>query len=163
MYPLLRFAVRAVGISNPMRLASDNSSVKAWDRNWRDAMTLLVLCSDLLAASAEAGQEWELISVTRGPTWEVNEAKGALKQNGKVLEGILKDKTDGKADYQIRIELNGGQAEASFRFISENDKGTTLTGVYKKTAKPTKTHCPEQIQLMNSFQYIGLARDACEP
>ena len=22
---------------------------------------------------------------------------------------------------------------------------------------------PEQIQLMNSFQYIGLARDACEP
>src|SRR4029450_6810841 len=88
MYPLLRFAVRAVGISNPMRLASDNSSVKAWDRNWRDAMTLLVLCSDLLAASAEAGQEWELISVTRGPTWEVNKAKGALKQNGQVLEGV---------------------------------------------------------------------------
>ena len=124
---------------------------------------LLVLCSVLLAASAEAGQEWELVSVTRGPTWEVNEAKGALKQNGKVLEGVLKDKTDGKADYQIHIELNGAQAEATFRFISENDKGTTLTGIYKKTAKPTKTHCPEQIQLMNSFQYIGLARDACEP
>jgi len=119
---------------------------------------LLVLCSVLLAASAEAGQEWELISVTRGPTWEVNEAKGALKQNGKVLEGVLKDKTDGKADYEIRIELNGGQAAATFRF-----KGTTLTGIYKKTAKPTRTHCPEQIQLMNSFQYIGLARDACEP
>jgi len=124
---------------------------------------LLVLCSVLLAASAEAGQEWELISVTRGPTWEVNEAKGALKQNGQVLEGILRDKTDGKADYQIRIKLNGGQAEATFRFISENDKGTTLTGVYKKTTKPTRTHCPEQIQLMNSFQYIGLFRDACEP
>ncbi len=124
---------------------------------------LLVLCSVLLVAPAEAGQEWELISVTRGPTWEVNQAKGALKQNGKVLEGVLKDKTDGKADYQIRIELNGGQAEATFRFISENDKGTTLTGNYKKTAKPTKTHCAEQIQLMNSFQYIGLARDACEP
>lgn len=124
---------------------------------------LLVLCSALLAAPAEAGQAWELISVTRGPTWEVNEAKGALKQNGKILEGVFKDKTDGKADYQIRIELNRGQAEATFRFISENDKGTTLTGVYKTTAKPTKTHCPEQIQLMNSFQYIGLARDACEP
>ncbi len=124
---------------------------------------LLVLCSVLLAAPAEAGQEWQLISVTRGHTWEVNEAKGALKQNGKVLEGVLKDKTDGKADYQIRIELNGGQAEAIFRFISENDKGTTLTGIYKKTPKPTKTHCPEQIQLINSFQYIGLARDACEP
>ncbi len=124
---------------------------------------LLVLCSVLLAASAEAGQEWELISITRGPTWEVNQAKGALKQNGKVLEGVLKDKTDDKADYQIRIELNGGHAEATFRFISENDKGTTLTGIYKKTAKPTKTHCAEQIQLMNSFQYIGLARDACEP
>jgi hypothetical protein len=126
-------------------------------------MRLLVLCSVLLAASAEAGQEWELISVTRGPTWEVNQAKGALKQNGKVLEGVLKDKTDGKADYQIRIELNGGQAKAIFRFISENDQGATLTGIYKKATKPTRTHCPEQIQLMNSFQYIGLARDACEP
>ena len=124
---------------------------------------LLVLCSILLAAPAQSGQEWELISVTRGPTWEVNEAKGALKQNGRVLEGVLMDKTDGKADYQIRIELNGEQAHATFRFISENDKGTTLTGIYKKAAKPTKTHCPEQIQLMNSFQYIGLARDACEP
>jgi hypothetical protein len=124
---------------------------------------LLFLCSILLAAPAGAGQEWELISVTRGPAWEVNEAKGALKQNGKVLEGVLKDKTDSKADYQIHIELNGGHAEATFRFISENDEGTTLTGIYQKTAKPTKTHCPEQIQLMNSFQYIGLARDACEP
>ena len=124
---------------------------------------LLALWVVLLAAPAEAGQEWELISVTRGPTWEVNEAKGSLKQNGQVLEGVLKDKADGKADYQIRIELNGGQAEATFRFISENDKGTTLTGIYKKTAKPTKTHCPEQIQLMNSFHYIGLARNACEP
>src|SRR5258705_13916512 len=124
---------------------------------------LLVLCSVLLAASAEAGQEWQLISVTRGSAWEVNEAKGALKQNGRVLEGVLKDKTDGKADYQIRIELNGGQAEATFRFISENDKGTTRTGIYKKTARQRKPHCPEQIQVMNSFQYIGLARDACEP
>ena len=123
---------------------------------------LLVLCSILLAAPAEAGQEWELISVTRGSAWEVNAAKGALKQNGKVLEGVLKDKTDGKADYQIRIELSGGRAEATFRFISENDKGTTLTGMYEKAAKPTKTHCAEQIQVMNSFQYIGLARDACE-
>jgi hypothetical protein len=124
---------------------------------------LLVLCAVLLAVPAGATQEWELISVTRGSAWEVNQAKGALKQNGKVLEGILKDKTDGKADYQIRIQLNGGHAKATFRFISENDAGTTLSGTYKKVAKPTKTHCPEQIQLMNSFQYIGLARDACEP
>ena len=124
---------------------------------------LVVLCLVLLAASAEAGQEWELISVTRGATWEVNQAKGALQQNGKVLEGVLQDKTDGKADYQIRIELNGEQAKATFRFISENDKGTTLTGTYKKTAQATKTFCPEQIQLMNSFQYIGLARNACAP
>ena len=124
---------------------------------------LLLLCSVLLAATAEAGQEWELISVTRGPTWEVNEAKGALKQNGKVLEGVLRDKTDSKADYQIRISLSGRQAEATFRFISENDEGTKLTGIYERAAKPTKTHCPEQIQLMNSFHYIGLARDACEP
>ena len=116
-----------------------------------------------MAAPVEAGQEWELISVTRGPTWEVNEAKGALTQNGKVLEGVLKDKTDGKADYQIRIELSGGNAKATFRFISENDEGTTLTGTYKRAAKPTKTHCPEQIQLMNSYHYVGLARDACEP
>ena len=100
---------------------------------------LLVLCSILLAAPAQAGQEWELISVTRGPTWEVNEAKGALKQNGRVLEGVLKDKTDGKADYRIRVELDGGHAQATFRFISENDEGTKLTGMYKRTAKPTKT------------------------
>ena len=124
---------------------------------------VLVLCSVLLASHAEAGQEWELISVTRGATWEVNHAKGPLKQNGKVLEGVLKDKIDGKADYQIRVELSGEHAHATFRFISENDEGTKLTGMYKRTAKPTKTHCPEQIQLMNSFQYIGLARNACEP
>jgi hypothetical protein len=124
---------------------------------------LLVLLSVPLATPAEAGQEWELISVTRGPTWEVNQAKGALKQNGAVLEGVLRDKTDGKADYQIRIKLKGEHAEATFRFISESDAGTTLTGVYKKAPKPTEKHCPEQIQLMNSFQYIGLARDACEP
>jgi hypothetical protein len=124
---------------------------------------LLVLCVILLAAPAEAGQEWELVSVTRGPAWEVNQAKGALKQNGKVLEGVLKDKTDGKADYQIRIELDGERAKATFRFISENDQGTTLTGTYQKAAQATKTHCPEQIQLMNAFQYIGLARDACAP
>ena len=124
---------------------------------------LLVFCALLLAAPAEAGPEWELISVTRGATWEVNQAKGALKQNGKVLEGVLKDKTDDKADYQIRVELKGGHAEATFRFISENDRGTTLTGTYKKAPNPTKTHCPEQIQLMNSFQFIGLVRDACEP
>ena len=68
---------------------------------------LLILCSFLLPAAAEAGQEWHLITVTRGPVWEVNQAAGALKQNGKVLEGVLKDKADGKADYQIRIELNG--------------------------------------------------------
>jgi hypothetical protein len=126
---------------------------------------LLILCSFLLTAAAEAGQEWQLITVTRGPVWEVNQATGALKQkqNGKVLEGVLKDSADGKADYQIRIELNGAHAAATFRFISENDKGTTLTGSYKKIETPAKTHCPEQIQLMNSFQYIGLARDACEP
>src|SRR5262245_27838159 len=118
---------------------------------------MLVFCSLLLVARAEAGQDWELISVTRGATWEVNQAKGALKQNGKVLEGVLKDKTDGKADYQIRVVLNGRRAEATFRFVSENDEGTTLAGTYKGTPKPTKTHCPEQIQLMNSFQYIGLA------
>ena len=124
---------------------------------------LVVLCSVLLAIPAQAGQEWELISVTRGPTWEVNEAKGALKLNGKVLEGTLRDKTDGKADYEIRIELNGQHAKARFRFVSESDDGTTLTGSYTRAAKPTKTHCPEQIQLMNAFQYVGLARNACEP
>jgi hypothetical protein len=124
---------------------------------------VLVLGTLLVAAQTHAGQEWELVSITRGSSWEVNQAKGVLQQNGGVLEGVLKDKTDGKADYQIRVEMNGARAEATFRFISENDKGTTLSGTYNKAIKPTKTHCPEQIQLMNSFQYIGLARDACEP
>ena len=75
----------------------------------------------------------------------------------------MNDKTDGKADYQIRIVLNGVRAEATFRFISENDQGTTLTGIYKNSPKRTKTHCPEQIQLTSSFHYVGLARDACQP
>ena len=75
----------------------------------------------------------------------------------------MRDKTDGKADYQIRIELNGGRAKATFRFVSESDEGTTLTGIYERAPTPTKTHCPEQIQLMNAFQYIGLARNACAP
>lgn len=123
----------------------------------------IVLCSVVLAAPTHAGQDWDLISITRGAKWEVNEAKGTLKQNGQILEGVLRDKNDGKADYRIRIELNGRSARAAFRFISENDEGTTLIGTYTKVAKPTKTHCPEQIQLTNSFQYIGLARDACAP
>jgi len=121
------------------------------------------LCLLLPAAFAQAGPEWELVSVTRGAAWEVNHAKGALKQNGNVLEGVLKDKADGKSDYQIRIKLNGEKANATFRFISENDKGTKLSGTYLRSAQPTRTHCPEQIQLVNPFQYIGLARDACEP
>ena len=124
---------------------------------------LVILGLVLVAAPARAGQEWELISVTRGAAWEVNQATGALKQNGKSLEGVLKDKTDGKADYRIRVELDGGHAKGHFWFVSENDEGTTLTGTYSKAPKPIKTHCPEQIQLTNSFQYIGLARDACEP
>jgi hypothetical protein len=127
------------------------------------AIALSLAAGNFVAAPASAGQEWELISITRGPTWEVNQAKGALKQSGNVLEGVLKDKADRKADYQIRIELKGGEARATFRFVSENDEGTKLTGSHTKAAKPTKTHCPEQIQLMNSFHYIGLARDACKP
>ena len=123
---------------------------------------LLLLATAWFAAPARAGQDWELVTVTRGGSWEVNQAAGALKANGKVLEGVLKDKKDGKADYQIRVELNGDRAKATFRFVSEGGEGTTLTGVYTKAAQPTKTHCPEQIQLMNGFQYIGLARDACE-
>ena len=124
---------------------------------------LVALCSVLIALRADAGQEWELISITRGPTWEVNEAIGILKQDKQVLEGVLKDKRDGRADYQIRIQINGGSARATFRFISENDEGTTLSGIYKKSANSTRSHCLEQIQLMNSFQYIGLARDTCRP
>ena len=124
---------------------------------------LIALCSALLAVRAYAGQEWELVSVTRGAGWEINRAHGAMKQTGKVLEGVLKDKTDGGADYRIRIAIDGEHARATFRFLSENDAGTTLTGSYWKAENPTQTHCPEQIQLVNSFQYIGLARDACEP
>jgi hypothetical protein len=122
-----------------------------------------MLCCIGLALPAHAAQEWDLISVTRGATWEVNQAKATLKQNGRILEGVLRDKTDGKADYRIRIERNGDRAEATFRFVSENDEGTKLTGVYRKALNPTRTHCPEQIQLVNAFQYVGLARDPCEP
>src|SRR5262249_3195959 len=120
---------------------------------------LLIICTVLSAAPALAGQEWELITITRGDGWEVNQATGALKENGKVLEGGLKDKKDGQADYGIRVEIDGGKATATFRFISEGDEGAKLSGSYEKGPNPTKTHCPEQIQLVNSHQYIGLARD----
>lgn len=116
----------------------------------------------LLSGSASASDEWELVTVTRGATWEVNQAKGALKQTGGVLEGVLNDATDGQADYKLRIELSGDHAKAKFWFVSENDEGTTLTGTYTKAPGATPTHCPEQIQLVNDHQYIGLARDTCE-
>lgn len=112
--------------------------------------------------AAHAGSDWELVTVTRGATWEVNQAKGALKQTGTALEGVLKDATDGQADYKLRIELSGERAQARFWFVSENDEGTALTGTYTKAPGATATHCPEQIQLTNAHQYIGLARDACE-
>ena len=123
---------------------------------------LLVLGMLQVAAAASAGQDWELVTVTRGATWEINQAKGTLKRDGSVLEGTLNDTKDGQADYRIRIELTGDHAKAKFWFVSENDEGTTLTGSYSKAPHPTQTHCPEQIQLVNSFQYIGLARDACK-
>lgn len=112
--------------------------------------------------AAHAGTDWELVTVTRGATWEVNQAKGALEQKGGVLEGVLKDTKDGQPDYKIRIELSGEHAKAHFWFVSENDEGTALAGTYTKAPGATATHCPEQIQLTNGHQYIGLARDACE-
>ncbi len=78
-----------------------------------------MFCSILLAVPARAGQEWEPISMTRGAGWEVNEATGILKQHGNTLDGTLRDKKDGNADYQIRVELNGDRAKAVFRFISQ--------------------------------------------
>jgi hypothetical protein len=57
-----------------------------------------------------------------GGTWEVNEARGLLKQNQKILEGVLKDKTDGKADYRIHIEPAGEQAQATFQFFLKTTK-----------------------------------------
>lgn len=123
----------------------------------------LLLLASALAFHAEAGQEWQLISITRGLVWEVNQARGILKQDGHVLEGTLMDSEDGNADYSIRIELTGEVAEATFRFISEGDEHAELRGTYMKAKNPTNTHCPEQIQLMNMFQYIGLARNACQP
>ena len=116
----------------------------------------------LLASAANASDAWELVTVTRGATWEVNQARGALKQTGSVLEGVLNDAKDGQADYKLRIELSGEHAKAKFWFVSENDDGTTLTGTYTKAPGATPTHCPEQIQLVNDHQYIGLARDTCE-
>ena len=125
-------------------------------------VVLSAIVAVLLAGAARAREEWELVTVTRGATWEVNQANGALEHKGSVLEGVLRDAKDGQLDYKIRIELAGEHAEAMFWFVSENDEGTTLTGTYTKAPGATATHCPEQIQLTNGHQYIGLARDTCE-
>src|SRR5262245_57725070 len=74
------------------------------------ARLVIVAGAAFVAGAAQAGQDWELVSITRGAGWEGNQAKGPLKQSGQVLEGVLKDKTDGKADYQIRVGLDGGRA-----------------------------------------------------
>ena len=129
--------------------------VNSPDHQWPTVRRLLVLCSALLAAPSQAGQEWELISVTRGASWEVNQAKGALERNGKVLEGILNDKTDGKADYQIRIVLNGVRAEATFRSISENDQGTTLTG---HLLEEPEVHENARPRADSAHQFVSLRR-----
>lgn len=125
-------------------------------------VVLSAVVAVLVARAAHAREEWELVTVTRGASWEINEASGALKRSGSVLEGVLKDAKDGQPDNKIRIELAGEHAEAMFWFVSENDEGTTLTGTYTKAPGATATHGPEQIQLVNDHQYIGLARGACE-
>jgi hypothetical protein len=113
---------------------------------------LLGLFFVLLTAPAFASQEWELISVKRGGTWEVNEARGLLKQNQKILEGVLKDKTDGKADYRIHIEPAGEQAQATF--FSENDEGAKLTGTYKKAAMCSSGRSGQHHRAIDSSSHL---------
>jgi len=97
----------------------------------------LPLLAAILAFHAEAGEEWQLISITRGLVWEINQARGFLKQDGHVLEGTLKDSEDGNADYSIRIELTGEVAKATFRFISEGDEHAERTR--RPRTQPTRT------------------------
>src|SRR5689334_4615639 len=113
----LSISRRPARSSRRWRVSSNGSSPTRRETRPHDPggtmKSLLVLCAFLLSAHAQAGQDWELISITHGAAWEVNQAKGPLQQNGNVLEGVLKDKTDGRADYRIRIELKGGRAEAA--------------------------------------------------
>ena len=113
------------------------------------------------SAHALAGEDWELVWVTHDAGWEIDKGHGALQRKGDVLEGTLVANDDGRADYKIRVELNGDKAAATFTDVSENDGPAKLTGTYKKWSS-SATHCPEQIQLTDDHEYIGLARDACE-
>jgi hypothetical protein len=123
----------------------------------------LLLCMFGLFASAQAlaGEDWELVWVTHDAGWEINKGHGALSRKGDVLEGTLLANDDGRADYKLRVELSGGKTSAMFTVVSENGEASKLTGTYKKWAA-SAAHCPEQIQLTNDHEYIGLARDTCQ-
>ena len=124
----------------------------------------LILCLILFfpLKLAYAGQEWQLIWVTNSYAWHIIEAHGELKRTGNILEGTLNVKPDGRADFRLRIELKENQATGEFEVLSEKDGSSRLSGTYKKWAHSNK-HCPEQIQLVNEYEYIGLSRNACTP
>jgi hypothetical protein len=117
----------------------------------------------LLASShAVAAEDWQLVWVTHDGEWEINKGHGILERKGDVLEGTLVAEDDHRADYRIRVELRDGKATGTFQVLSEGDEPSRLSGTYMKWARSAK-HCPEQIQLVNEHEYLGLARDACEP
>lgn len=123
-------------------------------------MKLLCIVSLFASAQAFASEDWELVWVTHDTGWEINKGHGALPRKGDALDGTLVANDDGRVDYKLHVELKGGNATGTFTVVSENDGPSRLAGTYKKWAT-SATHCPEQIQLANDHEYIGLARDAC--
>lgn len=124
-------------------------------------MQLAAALALLFSVSAGASQEWHLLWVTHDVNWEAHKAHGLLKQTGNVLEGVLVADDDARPDYRLRIELNNESAAGMFEVISENDGASKLKGTYKRWPHSSK-HCPEQIQLINEYEYLGLARNVCK-
>ena len=125
-------------------------------------VSLLGMLFFLGGSPAMAGDDWQLVWVTHDGNWKTHRGHGTLQRSGNVLHGVLVADDDGRTDYRVRIELGGRKAAATFQVVSENDEASRLIGSYKKWTH-SGAHCPEQIQLINDHEYLGLARNACKP
>ena len=124
-------------------------------------MKLWPLFALLVSIPAVAADDRQQNKKTHNNNKQNKKNHNTHKRNGDVLEGTLIADDDGRADYKLRIELKGGKASGTFEVVSESDGASRLSGTYKKWPQSDQ-HCPEQIQLSNEVEYVGLARNACE-
>jgi hypothetical protein len=107
-----------------------------------------------LATSAE---EWSFVHVARSTELTVVEGAGHLERNGGVLSGTLQGLNT--VEYQIRISLDGGQANGWFGAHESDDGGTHLEGTITDWEVPGGHGCWQTIQLFDRFHSVTLARN----